>query len=439
MSSENSRQATKVGAEPATEATGRTAPAIVLAPITPYYSLDAWRGLAALWVVMLHACLPYLLNGHRSLLWNPAYLVSVWGQLGVTVFFVISGYCITGAAYTNIAARKLVRHFCADRVRRIYPPYLAALLLTWLILSAVDFLQQQRFLDHYHTARAPLPSDFPFWISNLTLTQVPGGWPCLLIVAWSLCYEVTFYLIIASILWLGWWVKGGEPMTRFAVLLIGVGVLTCGSLAWLCVSPVTCVFPFKLWYQFGWGALLFLGVALRESLPGTHDRALKYFLRLSVAFALALTTLYVILHADQIELNQPEMGHPSTRVQAAATLVLLSLLYGLRAYDARLLKHPAVGIFARLGAFSYSLYLVHVPLLPFIDVGLRKLGFTNGWYFVPYILQIGVGVAAGWLFFQGVESRFISRRQTRRMAVESGDASLRFAAAPGQKPRIAAR
>ena len=55
-----------------------------------YRMLDAWRGLAALWVVMLHVRLETTPD------W--LYRFGAYGHLGVPMFFVISGYCIANAA-----------------------------------------------------------------------------------------------------------------------------------------------------------------------------------------------------------------------------------------------------------------------------------------------------------------------------------------------------
>ena len=72
----------------------------------------------------------------------------------------------------------------------------------------------------------------------------------------------------------------------------------------------------------------------------------------------------------------------------------------------------------RLGGISYSLYLVHLPVVPFVDGALRRMGFTGDWYLVTYGAQIAVAILAGWAFFQVVERRFISGRQVRRLAIE---------------------
>ena len=382
--------------------------------VAPYLMLDAWRGVASLWVVMLHACSPYLLNGHSVLLKNPLFLLSSWGRLGVTIFFVISGYCITGAAYHSISSGKSVVRFCADRCRRIYPPYLVALSVAVILLVSINFLSSRHLLPDVRSARASLPTGATFWLANLTLMQAVVGQASFLFIAWSLCFEVAFYGIIACLLQAGVWWKEGNPQHRLTLLAVGIGALTSGSLVWLCLSPATCPFPFQLWYQFGFGSLLFLLFASDAGQLARNVQSFGTVVRLSLCAALALAILFAVLVSE----TTPTLGTPSQRTQAIATITFCVILYFLRRHDTRLLSNKLSACLARLGAISYSLYLIHVPVLPFVDAGLRRLGFVGAWYVVSYFAQIGVAVAAGRLFFQWIERRFISGRQIRRMATE---------------------
>src|SRR5436305_8136800 len=72
--------------------------------------IDAWRGLAALAVVVHHVTGKIFIGG-------PA----------VILFFVISGYCITASAESCLRKGRGFSHFMWRRVRRIYPPYLLSI------------------------------------------------------------------------------------------------------------------------------------------------------------------------------------------------------------------------------------------------------------------------------------------------------------------------
>jgi exopolysaccharide production protein ExoZ len=122
--------------------------------VRPYLTLDAWRGFAALWVVMVHSCAPVIGTGGDSpwLAHQPLYAFSAWGQLGVSLFFVISGYCIASAAVTALRKPRPLIHFLRSRVRRIYPPYFFATTAAVLSAVAITFLVSHGKLPvpHHH-------------------------------------------------------------------------------------------------------------------------------------------------------------------------------------------------------------------------------------------------------------------------------------------------
>jgi exopolysaccharide production protein ExoZ len=231
--------------------------------IPPFLLLDAWRGIASLWVVMVHACLFFLTIGDNGRFVSfPIYALSVWGPLGVTMFFVISGYCITGAAYSALASGRSASRYGLDRIRRIYPPYLAACIAALARGLLIGLAQSYRLLPpsnhpeaYFHSLHQP-----QFWVANVLIMQMQLGQPTLVLVAWSLTYEIVFYALLGVLLVLAQTYARHRPSGAMgmSVFQIGITSLTFTSLAWLIASPDTCPFPLDRWYQFGLGALLFL-------------------------------------------------------------------------------------------------------------------------------------------------------------------------------------
>ncbi len=143
--------------------------------VPPFRLLDIFRAAAAFWVLMLH-------TGHRvDSAVNPQLAHSLVlraagaGQLGVVVFFVISGYCITAACYSALASGKSVPRFAYERVRRIYPPYLAALLLAVLVRQAKFLAEAHHLLSGVHHAATMFPNTLPFWAANIGLVQIEAN------------------------------------------------------------------------------------------------------------------------------------------------------------------------------------------------------------------------------------------------------------------------
>jgi exopolysaccharide production protein ExoZ len=288
-----------------------------LPKISSYSFLDAWRGLAAMGVVMVHSCLPYIVNHEPEAIKNPLFRISMWGSLGVVLFFVISGYCISSAAYNCIRTDKSLRQYAFDRIRRIYPPYLVAciisLVLTWLVFT----LQSWHILPSYSgVPPKALPfKDISFWLTNLTLTHIPLKEPGLLIVSWSLCYEAAFYLIIGVFLLLSRMVSPANSLRRGRVLTCIHITITLLSLIWLLVSPETCPFPLDLWYQFGLGALLFAIVSNKEW------RAF-YLVKISAVTSIILCVLYGCYGTS----TEASLKHASLRDQVLVCVIFFLIL-----------------------------------------------------------------------------------------------------------------
>ena len=117
-----------------------------------YDLMDGFRGIAALTVVCFHhGFLPF-------------------GNYGVILFFVISGYCILASADSCQKQNLGVRGFAARRFRRIYPPYLCALvffILTRLFKMGMRTrtnLRNSACCNFFKTSRSP--SGSPCWRSR---------------------------------------------------------------------------------------------------------------------------------------------------------------------------------------------------------------------------------------------------------------------------------
>jgi peptidoglycan/LPS O-acetylase OafA/YrhL len=250
--------------------------------------------------------------------------------------------------------------------------------------------------------------------------QTQLGQPTLILVAWSLTYEIVFYALIGVLLVLAIaCARRPSGATGIAVLQFGIAGLTFISLAWLLVSANTCPFPLDRWYQFGLGALLFWVFTAKTGrsawiargqlvLAGILTLFFAFRYDLSDAGSGGLVTRFVI-------------GHPSTRFQAVTCLIFVAILWALRPLDARLAHHRVLRPLMWLGTISYSIYLAHSLVMGFPDAIGRRLGFDHERYWVTYLAEIAVAIVAGWLFYLVIERHFISSRQKQRVKVELGE------------------
>lgn len=123
---------------------------------------DVGRGLAALWVFAFHV------RPLNTGLWGAAAV----GDLGVPVFFVISGFCILSAAQNSRTKNQPALAFLKRRLLRIYPPFWASI----VVVMCVPFVLSLLTLTKSHLWVPPNPRWYAYtwkdWILILSLCRV---------------------------------------------------------------------------------------------------------------------------------------------------------------------------------------------------------------------------------------------------------------------------
>jgi len=368
----------------------------------PYRLLDAWRGVAALWVVLLHIRLP----GVPA----PLYAFSAGGHLGVPMFFVISGYCIANAAMRSLSKPQPVAHFLKARVRRIYPPYFFASLIAVLLSLLLTVLIQHHLVKSSQIAELNLfHQGWRFYVGALTITQLPLHTALIVRVFWSLCYEVAFYAVVALLLFCAIRAKQASR------LLDALSLLTVGTLVWLNLAGSACPFPWNLWPQFGLGVLVYqvLAQPQRKAPQGV-------FLLCS-----ALIAVYALRHGSEGGADGLSDGFQAFFYLGFAVVLLL-----LFRWDASLARSWPARLFSWVGLFSYSLYLIHLLALGIVTQGLSRLHSMDGHPLLLYLLKLVLCLAVGRLFFHFCERPFLDSRQRQIKREEA----QREKAQPGSKP-----
>ena len=221
-----------------------------MAPVNypPYRLLEAWRGLACLWVLVYHS------NQQATSVTSvdaPAAFAAVArvGYLGVQFFFVISGYCIAHSACSLRDRGRGAGQYLGARLRRIFPTYWLALVLYAASALAMGALHARGLVGSSNSAERGVLGQPPlYYLANLTLTQTPLSQTFLAPISWTLNYEVAFYLIVCLALLTRW------PSRS---MLSALHALTALSLILLIRSPAAPLFPLDLWPQFGLGVLVF--------------------------------------------------------------------------------------------------------------------------------------------------------------------------------------
>lgn len=390
-----------------------TASEAYLQRIPPFRTLDIFRGLAAIWVVMVHSCDRFLGGNDPSYFQQPLYAFAIRGQLGVVLFFVISGYCITAAAHGALYSGKPLRRYAFERGRRIFPPYWVALFVGLAVALLIRFAEVHHWIPKVNHPQELVTTPI-YWIANLTLTQYEFNTQFANIVFWSLCYEVAYYAVVGVWLWAAQRVAKARGMAVGQMtLILGLAFTTAAALISLIVFD-RAIFPFDVWHQFAIGGLFFY---ILESRPGTVAGYSPAFRRTLTGIAVVITALCAVYIAMR---GTPfwSIALPSSKLYTLATLIFCVFLAAIRRFDTKIAESRWVRPLLWVGAASYSLYLIHPIVLPFLDITCRRMGLDGNRYWITFWIQVIVAVPCGRLFYVLIERHFISSRQTKRLVEE---------------------
>lgn len=346
-----------------------------------YLTLDGWRGAAALGVFLYHRLLNKLPVG------------ALW--MGVQLFFVISGYCIAAAADNALQRDMGFGVFMKRRLRRIAPPYFAACVvaIVWRLWSKTK---------HYFWPEVWLYIQNFFmmqWIS-LTHAQLAGGPvpksafdnPRLLVgVFWSLNYEEQFYLVAALLVMVALVWRARAMVWAVVALTAGVAALEFGKPG--LVTGLFCDY----WLQFA------CGVAVYVRLCKVEGRAARWF-DLGLLAALAICVREAARRGE-LTLN-PHTFHFHGQLTICVAFAILLIV--LRPFDEAIARSLPGRVFSGLGKFSYSLYLIHIPVVGLLYWAEKRWEPRLGMPLVDTFMIAAV-LLASWIFYRLFERPFLNR------------------------------
>lgn len=311
------------------------------------------------------------------------------GFVGVDVFYILSGYLITGLLVQESATtgRLGFARFYARRLRRLLPALLLMLAVTCVVA-------------HFFVPPTELPlqastaTGAAVWLSNFQFALwdwdyfAPSSSASLYLHTWSLGVEEQFYLVwpLLIVLTLGAWRRatGTRSTANLKWLFAGIFALSFAlSLFWTYRTPMFAFYlmPARAW-QFALGALVFLAVGSpafdTQSRIRTHA-----WLRPAGWIGLAM----ILLGGWIIDPAAPYPGTWALLPSFGAALVLAAGAYtGASGIRTLLSWRPMQAI----GRVSYSWYLWHWPVLL---LGAIVLDMTNAWNRLLLVV-LSLGIAA---------------------------------------------
>jgi exopolysaccharide production protein ExoZ len=294
--------------------------------------MEGLRGFAVALVFLVHYA--SFLGDRINAQWLDA--LHELGNVGVDLFFVLSGFLI----YKACIQRPInLRHYAYRRIERIYPTFLAALAIYLLLMFALP--SQSKLPDG-------IGAQIEYILANVLL--LPGMLPIepIMTVAWSLSYEV-FYYLLAPLAVIALRMRLWTPQQRLAFFLAIYAAM-------IALALIGFEGRFRLSMFLG-GMILYEFVTLRpaDSRRASAPSDMATFLLVGAAFV-----LYVLLAVDPVAVPNPLTG----ALPPVARLVLINAVFVLLVYRSVFTTGPASAAFSWtplrwLGNVSYSFYLMH--------------------------------------------------------------------------------
>lgn len=308
-------------------------------------ALDGIRGIAILLVVVYHA-VRYGGMEPTIAVDRVVHKIAMLGWSGVDLFFVLSGFLITGILYDAKGGDHYFRNFYARRTLRIFPLYYGFLffffiVIPWLFRPTTQFSSLLTDQVWYWT-----------YLSNVSFAL--DGWPqnSALVHFWSLAVEEQFYLVWPLIIFF----LNGRVL-KLTCLAVALGALGLRIVLHTTAAPIAAyvLTPARM-DALALGGLL----ALIAREPGGLSVLARWIRPAVLSASVGLALLFVWRHG---------LAFRDAWVQTAGFTLLAILFAGVltmavtapaRTIAGRFLTHPFMRFFGR---YSYALYVFHHPIM----------------------------------------------------------------------------
>ncbi len=329
----------------------------------------------------------------RNLLVSAVYRLLIPGWLGVDVFFVLSGFLITGIILKERAQPDFWSSFYLRRGFRILPAFFVVFTLT---LVAAHFFLSAIHLSTIYVLMAT------FFLANWAPNQMP-----FLIHIWSLAVEEQFYFL---------WPQACTRLNNGKIFKLALALASCSLLLRICLAfaHVNSYTLYEITPTRIDGISLGSALAAGITLPRVHLFLTRWWRRIAVIAAVALPVVFALLGG---RLNGFEA---KSQMLAIPPMIILTAMLVFGAVESAL--PPAIGrlfdnrVITYLGRRSYGLYLIHEAIRGGIDES-RSHGMLAA-------LPSGVGVNAMLVLFVLVASLILTEISWR--LIESPAQTLRL-------------
>jgi peptidoglycan/LPS O-acetylase OafA/YrhL len=350
--------------------------------------LDGIRGYAALYVAIFHG-LSILPLENLTPLAQLLRGVSVYGSYAVAVFITLSGFVLALPYVQNGMAGWSLSRFVQRRARRILPPYYIATLLSLPWAMAFHRLHHEPML-------------YPQMLLGLFPLQYLDGSGRANINAphWTVGVEFLIYLLYALIyfpLWRRFGIYallGSALVLSFAPLLLGEAL----TLRW-----------YYQWYYPSYFGLFALG-AFTAWLCGDPARTERRKQLWVLVFPLVAL---LVIGRQAVGMKGMIVADYTASLLTCLLILAISFGRGQRVGEGlRAFFSNRFALFA--GKISYSLYLIHYPLISTSAYVFKKFLGMDGMYSAQLIFAVGGNLGLGYVFHRFFEKPFLNKPEVNK-------------------------
>jgi peptidoglycan/LPS O-acetylase OafA/YrhL len=345
--------------------------------------LDFLRGVAILLVLCRH----WEFHGTISAVVEPFHRI---GWSGVDLFFVLSGFLVSGLLFSEIIKTSEVSplRFLIRRGFKIYPPFYAFLALT--LLSAfwgrVEGIQQVTWRNTLGEV---------FFLQNMFFSG------SLWIHTWSLAVEEHFYFMLAGLVWFVHrmkWIHKPRKLAAFAgAILIGTYLL---RLSCALLFPERRIFFFTFFRidSLLFGVIISYFYSFNFPLLLRSTRKLRYVIPIMAVLCLSRLWVY-----DPSSFQIKTIGYTFAYLGYGALLISF-LFLGLSEGIRRVFGKRFFQLICFIGTYSYTIYLLHLYVKGLIEVDPS----LSGWGFLAFV---ALSITAGVVFSVAIERPSLRLRE----------------------------
>ena len=367
-------------------------------PFLHLSALDSLRGLAALYVCLNHTLHQANIDDTKFPKLLVLFLKSFdFASYAVVLFIVLSGFCLMLPILRNGGQlRNSVKSFFIRRARRILPPYYAALILA-LVLNYTLIGQPDEGLWN-----KSLPITTHSIVTHLLLIHDLFKDDIFKINSpfWSIAVEwrIYFFFPVLVIAWKKW---GGLTTT---LTTLGISFLLFSVLSRTSFFNPEPPGPALHFFFFFTGGMLAAETVFSETEWGTQ-------LRKNIPWTLlACILLMLAIPASSIRYMQGISWILSDLLAGLAGMALLVAVLAFRSHPLNtfLTWNPLV----KMGSFSYSIYLIHMPLMQVFLQYVSHPLHLQPIFELMFVFAVGVPlvISISYLFFLLAEKPFLSQR-----------------------------